>query len=155
MSSVFFYEPFYDLDRFIDEAFSACPAGQVCRSQLSRADDTSEAVRALKPKMDLHENSEQNIVTATFELPGVSKEDLSIDLHNGRLTISAETKQSPEHDANGYAVRERRFGKWSRTLKLPQGIKEDEVKASMNDGVLTVTFPKTTPELAPKKITIS
>lgn len=105
--------------------------------------------------MDLHEDAEKNVVTATFELPGLKKEDTSIDVHNGRLTVSAESKLSSEHNENGYAVRERRFGKFSRTLQLPQGLKEEEIKASMENGVLTVTFPKSTPELAPKKITIS
>jgi HSP20 family protein len=105
--------------------------------------------------MDLHEDAEKNLVTATFELPGLKKEEISIDVHNGRLTVSAESKLSSEHDENGYAVRERRFGRLSRTLQLPQGLKEEEIKASVEDGVLTVTFPKTTPELAPKKITIA
>jgi HSP20 family protein len=73
--------------------------------------------------MDLHEDTERNIVTAVFELPGVSKESVQIDLHNGKLTVSAETKQSEEHDEAGYAIRERRYGKFSRTLQLPQGIK--------------------------------
>ena len=73
--------------------------------------------------MDLHEDNQQNIVTATFEFPGVSKEGIQIDLHNGKLTVSAETKQSEEHNENGYAVRERHFGKYSRTLQLPQGVK--------------------------------
>jgi HSP20 family protein len=72
--------------------------------------------------LDLHENTEKNLVTASFEFPGVSKEDIQIDLANGKLTVSAETKQSTEH-SGGYAVRERRFGKFSRTLQLPQGIK--------------------------------
>ena len=106
-------------------------------------------------RMDLHEDAEKNLVTATFELPGLKKEDISIDVHNGRLTVSAESKLSAEHNENGYAVRERRYGKLSRTLQLPQGLKEEEIKASVENGVLTVTFPKTTPELAPKKITIS
>lgn len=74
-------------------------------------------------RMDLHENSEKNLVTASFEFPGATKEDLQIEVHNGKLTVSAETKQSTEHDENGYAVRERRFGKYSRTLQLPQGVK--------------------------------
>ncbi|KAF9538205.1 hypothetical protein CPC08DRAFT_717577, partial [Agrocybe pediades] len=65
----------------------------------------------------------QNIVTATFEFPGVAKENINIDVHNGRLAVSAETKQSSEeHDEAGYAVRERRFGWFSRTLQLPQGV---------------------------------
>lgn len=72
--------------------------------------------------MDLHENTD-NTVTATFELPGLKKEDVSIDVHNGRLTVSGESKRSTEHDENGYAIRERRFGKFTRTLRLPQGIK--------------------------------
>ena len=73
--------------------------------------------------MDLHEDSQKNLVTATFEFPGVSKDDIKIDYHNGKLTVSAETKQSEEHEENGYAVRERRYGKHSRTLQLPQGVK--------------------------------
>jgi HSP20 family protein len=73
--------------------------------------------------MDLHEDKEKNLVTATFEFPGVSKENIQIDVHNGRLTVAAETKQSSDFEDNGYAVRERQFGKFSRTLQLPQGIK--------------------------------
>ena len=63
------------------------------------------------------------MVTATLELPGVSKENVNIDIHHDRLTITAESKISSEHDENGYAVRERRYGKYSRTLQLPQGVK--------------------------------
>ena len=122
----------------------------------------------------MHEDKENNLVHATFELPGLKKEDVNIDVHNNRLTISGESKISSERDENGYAVRERRYGKFSRSLALPQGIKvcpsrsllrdddadqhshqPEEVKASLEDGVLTVTFPKATPEQAPKKITIA
>lgn len=73
--------------------------------------------------MDLHEDSEKNLVTAVFELPGVKKEDVSLDVHNGRLTVAAESKISEEHQESGYAIRERRYGKYSRTLQLPQGVK--------------------------------
>jgi hypothetical protein len=73
--------------------------------------------------MDLHEDPEKNVVTAVFELPGTRKEDVNLDVHNGRLTVSAESKTSEEHTEHGYAIRERRSGKYSRTLQLPQGIK--------------------------------
>ena len=73
--------------------------------------------------MDLHEDTDNNIVTASFELPGMSKEDINIDVRDGRLIISGETKISEHHEENGYAVRERRFGRFSRTLRLPQGVK--------------------------------
>lgn len=73
--------------------------------------------------MDLHEDTEKNLVTTTFEFPGASKDDVQIDFHNGKLTVSCETKRSEEHNESGYAIRERRFGKYSRTLQLPQGVK--------------------------------
>jgi HSP20 family protein len=73
--------------------------------------------------MDLHENAGTNTVTATFELPGIRKEDVQIETHPGRLRVSADSKISEEHDKDGYAIRERRYGSYSRTLQLPQGVK--------------------------------
>ncbi|EPQ60766.1 HSP20-like chaperone [Gloeophyllum trabeum ATCC 11539] len=146
------YEPFFsfsDFDRLFDEAFAARTSDN---SQVSR---TGSAGGPLRPRMDLHEDEKANVVTATFELPGLRKEDVQIDVHNNMLSVSGESKISSERDENGYAVRERRYGKFSRTIPLPQGIKPEDIKASMENGVLSVTFPKTTPEMAPKKITIS
>ena len=62
------------------------------------------------------------MVTATFELPGLKKEDVNIDVHNNLLTVSGESKTETERNEDGYAVRERRYGKFSRSLPLPQGI---------------------------------
>jgi HSP20 family protein len=73
--------------------------------------------------MDIHENAEGNTVTASFELPGLKKEDVKIDVHQGRLTISGESTDSSERAENGFAVRERRYGQFSRTIQLPQVIK--------------------------------
>ena len=125
--------------------------------------------------MDLHENVEANTVTATFELPGLTKENVDIHVHDGRLYVSGESKISAEHEESGYAVRERRYGKFSRTLQLPYGVKvsktcyvfwngdrgyllmaqEEQVNAKMDNGILTVTFPRSTPETAPKKIAVA
>ncbi len=73
--------------------------------------------------MDLHEDAAKNIVTTTFELPGLKKEDIEINVHDSRLTVSGESKISSEHEENGYAVRERKFGKFSKALRLCQGVK--------------------------------
>jgi HSP20 family molecular chaperone IbpA len=89
-------------------------------------------------RMDLHENSDQNSVTATFELPGLKKEDVTIDVHNGRLTVSGESKMSQEHEESGYAVRERKYGKFARTLQLPQGVKVSDVMCGMQGPLLTM-----------------
>ena len=73
--------------------------------------------------MDVHEDAKSKTVTATFELPGLKKEDVNIDVHNNVLTISGESKISSERDENGYAVRERRYGRFERSIPLPEGIK--------------------------------
>lgn len=78
---------------------------------------------AIQFRMDVHEDAQTNTVTATFELPGLKKEDVNIDVHNNVLTISGESKVDTSRDENGWAVRERRYGKFSRSIPLPQGIK--------------------------------
>ncbi|KAJ7252789.1 HSP20-like chaperone [Mycena haematopus] len=154
--SVFYYDPFHDVERIINDTFGRYNTqGQTQALQRQNGDANNDVQRAIRPRMDLHEDSKSNTVTATFELPGVKKEDVQIDVHEGRLSVSAETKLSDDYEKDGYAIRERRFGKIARTLQLPQGVKETEVKAAMDNGVLTITFPKSTPEQAPKKIAIS
>ncbi|KAK1235415.1 hypothetical protein PQX77_001367 [Marasmius sp. AFHP31] len=150
----YYYEPFYNFDRFFDEAFSPWNTQRRLGSNGDIA-QSRNVVQSVKPRMDLHEDNQTNTVTATFELPGLKKEDVNIDVHDGRLTVSGETKTSSDHDENGYAIRERRFGKFVRTLQLPRGVKEEEIKASLEDGVLTVTFPKTGKEAEPRRITVS
>lgn len=73
--------------------------------------------------MDLHEDPDKNLVTAIFEVPGMTKDNIELNVQNGRLIVNAEISQSSEYDDRGWAVRERRFGKHSRTLHLPEGVK--------------------------------
>lgn len=89
--------------------------------------------------MDLHEDKDNNTVTATFELPGLRKEDVNMEVHNGRLTVSGESKISNEHEEGGYAIRERRFGRFTRTLQLPQGVKVGSLMSArrLSSGLFT------------------
>ena len=103
----------------------------------------------------MHESKENNLITATFELPGLKKEDVTIDLQNNRLIVSGEANFSDEKEENGYVVKERRSGRFSRTVPISQGTKPEDIEASMENGVLTVTYPKTTQEQQAKRITIS
>ena len=73
--------------------------------------------------MDLHESKETDEMTATFELPGMKKEDVSIDVHQNRLIVSGQSTVTEGLDKDGYSVRERRFGRFSRAIPLPVGIK--------------------------------
>jgi len=71
----------------------------------------------------VHYDKDTNDVNVTFELPGLQKEDVSIDVRNNVLTVSGEDKTSLERSEGGYVIRERRYGKFSRSLSLPQGLK--------------------------------
>ncbi|KAF8899826.1 HSP20-like chaperone [Gymnopilus junonius] len=159
MSSVWFYEPFYDFDRFLDDALTSGAAPESTAMQLrgkgGGAQEGPGAIRPLKPRMDLHEDQEKNVVTSTFELPGVKKDDIHIEVRNNRLTISGETKSDESYEEKGFAVKERRYGKFMRALQLPPGIKEDQIKANMDNGILTVTFPKASPEKQAKRIAVN
>lgn len=73
--------------------------------------------------MDLHENPNKNQMTATFEMPGLSKDNVSVEIRNGNLVVSGETSQSSEQQEHGYAVKERKFGRFVRTIGLPEGTK--------------------------------
>ncbi|KAI0655787.1 HSP20-like chaperone [Cubamyces menziesii] len=151
--SSFFNDPFFtEFGRLFDEAFDR----RTGNNQLQRQSDTANnAPRVLRPRIDLHEDKDKNVVTATFELPGVNKQDVNIDIRNNVLTVSGESKFASDRDEKGYVVRERRFGRFSRSLSLPEGTKPEDIKASMANGLLTVTFPRVTAEQLPKRIAIS
>ncbi|KAF8181059.1 HSP20-like chaperone [Pholiota molesta] len=129
------YEPFLDFERFFDEAFNARVGGRASTS-------TNRALSAFKPRMDLHENPEANLVTVLLELPGVKKEDVDIEIQNGRLTVTAENKLPVEFEESGYAVREIKYGHFLRSLRLPAGVEAKDVTAIMESGILRLTFPQ-------------
>ena len=73
--------------------------------------------------MDLHEDVDTNLVTATFEIPGLSKDMVNINLRDGHLIVSGEVSDSANMSECGYSIRERRTGRFSRSIKLPEGTK--------------------------------
>jgi len=116
--------------------------------------EASSLGRVLKPRMDVYEDPVRNMVTATFELPGVSRDKIAIDVFDNRLTISGEVASyfGPNY---GYILRERRTGPFVRTLELPAGIPVESVGATLEDGVLTVSFPRIPPEEKHGRETVS
>ncbi len=80
------------------------------------------------------------------ELPGFNKEDISLDLSDGVLTISAKHEESTEDKDKNYVRRERRYGSFSRSFNV-SGIRESDITAAFENGVLKLTLPKQTPEV--------
>ncbi len=91
------------------------------------------------PRMDLHEAD--GAIELTAELPGLARDDVHIDLQDDVLTISGEKKSSTESREKGFRMIERRYGSFSRSVRLPAGVQPDKVAATMKDGVLTIKAP--------------
>ncbi len=110
----------------------------------------SEA-RGFGPALDVEETADAYIVRAN--LPGVSQDDIRVNIHDDVLTISAETASEASNEDSKVLLRERRFGKFSRSLRFPTNVDGDAVAASYENGVLSITLPKAE-HLKPRQIPV-
>jgi len=132
-----------DLRDEIDRLFEV-PLAELARS--------TQLLSGWTPALDMHEDKDNLVVKA--ELPGMKKEAIDISLHDGCLSISGERKSEEKfEDAEVYRA-ERFVGRFQRTVTLPAAVAADKVKAQYNDGVLTITLPKTE-EAKPKRINVN
>jgi HSP20 family protein len=92
------------------------------------------------PAMDLVETADHYVLRA--DLPGLSDDDVSVQLEHSVLTISGERKAQHEPHEEGYYRIERAFGSFARSLTLPEGIDPDGVEARFDRGVLEISIPK-------------
>ena len=99
------------------------------------------------PAVDVYEEKDDVVIKA--EIPGLSKEDISVQVTDSTLTIKGEKKREEEVKENDYYRCERSFGAFTRAVNLPSEVKAEQVKASFKNGVLEVRMPKT--EEAKKK----
>jgi len=136
-------EPLSTLSEEINRLFDS-PFGEFTRHM--------ELLNGRMPALDVYEDKDNLIVKA--ELPGMKREEIDISFHDGTLTISGERKyEQKNQDAETYRA-ERFFGKFHRTLTLPRPVQSDKAKATYQNGILTVTLPKTE-EAKPKQIQVN
>jgi HSP20 family protein len=110
------------------------------------------AQRRWIPAMDLLETDDDLVLRA--DLPGLSEDDVNIEVEDNVLTITGERKAEHEERKEGYYRVERASGSFTRSLTLPEGIDPEKVRANFDRGVLEVRIPK--PEQRkPRKVTIS
>jgi HSP20 family protein len=128
-----------EMNRLFNSVFDTPPAG------------TGGALRRWMPAMDLVEAEDHFVLRA--DLPGLSEDDVNIEVEDQTLTISGERKASEQTKKDGYVRVERAFGAFSRSLTLPKGVDADAVTASFDRGVLELRIPKPE-ERKPRKIAI-
>ena len=83
-----------------------------------------------------------NEIKVVAELPGVEEKDVAVELAGNLLTLRGEKRGDEERRGEGYHLAERRYGTFSRTLRLPYEVEADKVEAVFKNGVLTITVPK-------------
>ena len=98
------------------------------------------ATRRWVPATDLVETDDRLVLRA--DLPGLGRDDVEIEVKDGMLTISGERTADTEERAEGYYRVERSFGRFARSMTLPDGIDADRISADFDDGVLEVRIPK-------------
>ncbi len=105
-----------------------------------------------KMPVDIYEKDDK--VNIDFELPGLDKKDINIELEGNNLTVSGKVKKDEEINEDNYYRCERSYGEFSRSFTLPEGLKEKDLNASYKDGILKISFPKTKEIETKKKIEV-
>jgi HSP20 family protein len=98
------------------------------------------AFGSFSPKIDVSEDEGQLSVTA--ELPGLDEKDIDVSLKDHVLTIKGEKKAEKEEKDKSYFRVERSFGSFQRSIRIPDDIEADKIKASFKNGLLNISIPK-------------
>jgi HSP20 family protein len=125
-----------NLDQFVDKVFGK----------------STWETAVWNPSVDIYENEESIVIKA--ELPGVAKENVTINLTGDTLSISGKTAKIEETQKENYYRKEIREGSFTRTFTIPCPIERNQVKATQKDGILEITLPKAE-EAKAKEVSIS
>ena len=133
MANIRVYNPFREmvamqsaLDKLFDQTWEGWPEGRMNGNTLA---------------LDVDETNDNFVVTA--DLPGINPENIEVTVHDDMLTINAEMpERTVEHESGKALVRERRYGRFSRSLRLPHSVNSEGVVADFREGTLTLTLPK-------------
>lgn len=118
---------FFGIDRFVEDFFN----------------DTFFTRWSSPLRADIRETENEFLIDA--ELPGVDKNNINIEVNDGYLTISVEQNNEIKEERENYVRRERAYGSYKRSFYL-DNVKEDEIKASYRDGILSLSLPKAKPD---------
>ncbi len=142
MATLVRWEPFRELATFQNE---------MSRLMNGLIEGNGRSTQAWVPTLDVWETDEDFVFA--FDLPGIPESDISVELDDGALTISAKRERSEELKEDRLYRFERRYGTFSRTVGVPHGTTENDVHANYKDGVLEVHVRKPE-EPKPRKIQI-
>ena len=141
------WDPFRDvsvlqdrINRIFNESFGG-----------SRGLDDEVSLYDWRPPVDIYETADG--VVLKLELPGINKEDVSVEVKDNLLTLKGERLLDPKIKDDQYYRKERDFGKFNRSFSLQEPVKPDLIKASLKNGILTLEIPRPEEEKS-KQVTV-
>ena len=143
MTTLVRWEPFRELASFQNE---------MSRWMNGLFDGPGRVTQNWVPALDVWETDSE--VVYAFDLPGVPQEEISIEVKEDTLTVSAQRERTAEASDEGFYRFERRYGTFARAVGLPQGVDQDHISASYDNGVLEIRVPKPE-EQKPRRIALS
>jgi HSP20 family protein len=129
------WEPFRDMDDVFDRFFA-----ETMRRWPRQGGEAPQQAREWAPVADVSETDGEYVIKA--ELPEVRKEDVSITVQDGVLTLSGERKQEKREDTEKVHRVERFYGSFARRFALPENADEQSIRAESRNGVIVIRIPK-------------
>ena len=143
-------DPFLALHREMNRLFDDALRGGLAPS--GGQGGSGGGTPMLAPHMDVTETERE--IRLQAELPGVAENDIEVSLNDDVLTIRAEKRQERREERQGVHINERAYGTFQRAIRLPFQVNPDQVQATFENGVLSVTLPKTQPQERNRRIQV-
>ena len=142
MALSFYYNGEHDIqrqmNRLLNDFFGGSSSGHC--GAISRGGPAPNS--SWTPRVDVSEDDKKILVHA--ELPGITKENVNIDITNDVLSVMGERKETKEQNESSRQIRECRYGRFQRQIRLPPHCQVDNVTAKYENGVLEIVVPKST-----------
>jgi HSP20 family protein len=146
------WPPVDDLRREIDRLFDDFSGSWLrpLRSATQKLEPIFRGSFSLKsPPVDVVEKDTAYELTA--ELPGIAAKDVDVSMKDGCIVIKGQKEAEKEEKSKGYYLHERHYGSFERAFAVPEGVDASAIEATFNNGVLTITLPKTMEAQKPAK----
>lgn len=137
-----------DIDVAFDRMFSNWPF-QSRALDVGPFAGTSVDNAAVQPRVDVSEEDDKFEIAA--EVPGVDEKDISLTIKDDLLTLKGEKKSERKEEKKNFYMKERSYGSFVRSFRLPDSVKADKVRAKFANGVVTIVLPKDRKSAAKEK----
>lgn len=134
------FDPFEELRRLQERMYRIFKEIEPSFVERKMLPATGGELATVEPFVDVMDKGDKVVVAA--DIPGVEKEDLSVNISGDRLEVSAERKKEAEEKKEGYVRRERTYTSYYRAIPLPAEVDADKADATFENGVLEITMPK-------------